>query len=145
VDLHLDDRLLHGRILHGWGRSASIRRYVLIAAAPGGSARAAVHAAAAREAGAELVQAAPGDAPPPADGDFWLADGPAAALALWRAGRRYRRLILVGLRRPGGRRLGADVAADEADLDALRALQAAGVRCELRRFPDEAGETLPPL
>ena len=25
------------------------------------------------------------------------------------------------------------------------ALQAAGVRCTLRRFPDEAGETLPPL
>ncbi|MBN2169984.1 MAG: PTS sugar transporter subunit IIB [Candidatus Krumholzibacteriota bacterium] len=145
MDLHLDDRLLHGRILHGWGRRLGARRYVLVIPAAGDPARRAVYAAVAREAGAELVLAAADAAPAPRAGDFWLADGPAAALALWRAGRRYRRLILIGLRRSAGRRLGPDITADEADLDALRALQAAGVGCERRRFPDEAGEPLPPL
>ena len=137
--LHLDDRLLHGRILHGWGAALGVRRYVLISARLADAARRQLAEAAAAEAGCALACAAPGDvqlpAPLSAPGDFWLTDSPEAAEALLAEGTAFSELRLIGLREAQGRRFGEDVCVGERSLASLRRLAEAGVTVAVQRFP----------
>jgi mannose/fructose/N-acetylgalactosamine-specific phosphotransferase system component IIB len=139
VILHLDDRLLHGRILHGWGAALGVRRYVLISASLVDPARRRLAEAAAAEAGCALACAAPGDAQLPAPlsapGDFWLTDSPETAEALLAGGTTFSELRLIGLRETGGRRVSEDVCVGERSLTGLRRLAEAGVAVAVQRFP----------
>lgn len=146
VDLHLDDRLLHGRVLHGWGSVLKPRRYVLVSATLTCAERRQLYRQ--NAAGTKLLCLSPGAAmnetpPAPEDGDFWLTDSPAAALWLHEAGCPFRRLLLLGLRDAAGIVLGDGYRADASHLAQLRALALRGVVVELRPFPGAPGRPLP--
>jgi len=146
VDLHLDDRLLHGRILHAWGERLGLRRYILISRCLADPARAALYRGVAAEAGCEILclpLAEPWDLPAADEGDFWLTDEPSGALALLERGGRLERLLVLGLRDPDGEDLGDGMRAGPESLATLRSLAAGGVAVEIRPFPDVAGRALP--
>ncbi len=146
VDLHLDDRLLHGRILHGWGRILKPRRYVLVSERLTDATLCDLYADTAAGSDTELCCFAPeqGAAPQPRENDFWLTDAPAAALWLLDAGPAYRRLTVIGLREatgpelPDGSRIGSE------SMARLWELAARGVTVRLQSFPGEAPRALPP-
>jgi mannose/fructose/N-acetylgalactosamine-specific phosphotransferase system component IIB len=145
VDLHLDDRLLHGRILHGWGRVLKPRRYVLVSERLADPELCGLHAEAAEANDAQLCCIVPGEGMPPSarEGDFWLTDAPAAALWLLDVDRPFERLIVIGLREatgpilPDGNRIG------EESLARLGELSVRAVNVELRAFPAETPRALP--
>jgi len=148
VDLHLDDRLLHGRILHGWAAALRPRRFVLVSAGLPGSPREPIFAAAARELDASLLCLDPGGSlvpPAPAPGDFWLTDSAAGARWLVESGAPVERLVLVGLRDPAGHRLAEDLQVDAEPLAVLRALWCRGLLVVQQRFPGESARPLPAL
>ena len=140
MDLHLDDRLLHGRILHGWGTRLAPSRYVLVSGRLADEAAWRPYRDAAAGAGADLLYLNDGeDAPPaPRTGEFWLTDSPAAALWLLANGPAPERLLLIGLRDAEGRALPGDFRVSQAHLADLLRLADAGVAVFLQRFPTEA-------
>jgi mannose/fructose/N-acetylgalactosamine-specific phosphotransferase system component IIB len=144
VDLYLDDRLLHGRILHGWAPVLRPRRLLLVARGVRGAQVEVLYAAAAAELGVELCCLEPGGAPPPAsaDGDFWLTDAPENVGWLVAAGLAPRRLVVIGLREAGGRDLAKDLTVGETALAVLRELAAAGLEIVQQRFPGETPRSL---
>ncbi len=148
MDLYLDDRLLHGRILHGWAPVLRPQRFVLAARGLPGSQQATLYAAAATESGAAIHCCDPwgGEAlPAVAAGDFWLAQEPQAAAALLAAGLAVERLVIIGLREAAGRPLAADFAPSPASLDALAALGERGVGVLVQSFPGEAAAPIAQL
>lgn len=144
MDLYLDDRLLHGRILHGWVPALRPRRIVLLARGLPGRAEFASYAEAAAEVDTALHGCDPWAAPPPAPaaGDFWLTDAPAAAARLLAIGPLPARLLIIGLRDPESPVLAADFAPSGENRRALAALAAQGLAVLVQRFP---GETATPL
>jgi mannose/fructose/N-acetylgalactosamine-specific phosphotransferase system component IIB len=144
VDLHLDDRLLHGRILHGWMPVLNPARLLLVSPALADARGQALYADAAAELGAALRCLAPGGAPPPAPapGDFWLTDAPDGARWLLDEGLRIQRLVIIGLREAGGRALAADLQAGESTLARLGQLARAGVQIVHQPFPGEPARAL---
>ncbi len=145
MDLHLDDRLLHGRILHGWGRILKPSRYVLVSRRLADPELCGLHAETALASGVELKCVVPErDAPPASrEGDFWLTDDPAAAHWLLDTGRPFGRLIVIGLRDERGLVLSEDNRIGEENLALLTKLTTRSVTVELRAFPGEAPRTLP--
>lgn len=140
MDLHLDDRLLHGRILHGWLPALRPARLVLVAAGLGADGRAAEFAAALAELALPLLCCDPQRAAPPpapAAGDFWLTDAPAHCDWLRAQGLPVARLVIIGLRDQGGAALAPDFAPAAESRRRLLALAAAGLPCLLQRFPSE--------
>jgi len=137
--LHLDDRLLHGRILQGWGPRLGTRRYVLVSQRLPADELEARYGASAAQAGCEIRCCDPEAAAalgPPGEGEFWLTDNPVSAWALWQAGARIETLVLVGLRDAGGKRFAEDVVAGERSRGALATLADLGVVLQIQRFPD---------
>jgi hypothetical protein len=148
VDLHLDDRLLHGRILHGWAPLLRPRRFVLAARELPGSQAAALFAAGAVESGAGVLCCDPwagAPLPPALPGDFWLAASAPAAARLLAAGLAVERLVIIGLREAAGRPLAPDFAPSPASVDVLAAIAAGGIGVLIQRFPGEPGTPLAPL
>ena len=143
--LHLDDRLLHGRILHGWALPLGIRRFVLVSARQAAADRRAQFREAALPR--RLVFVLPGDAawpaPEPEDGDFWLCDSLEGVEFLLASGPVPEGLILIGLRE-GGTPLAADIAPSKKTGRRLEALSRAGLAIEIRPFPGAPGLPLPP-
>ena len=152
--LHLDDRFLHGKILHGWGGRLGIRRYLLITRAPLAADRLAGFREAAGEAGASLCVYCVGEKPSAEAGaalgeqradDFWLCESPAAALGLIWEGRKIARLLIVAVRDAEGLSLGEEYCFGRSTIAAMRALRQAGVGLEARPFPDADALDLEPL
>ena len=143
--LHLDDRLLHGRILHGWAQPLGVRRFVLVSARLDDADRRAqfLEAALPRDLAFVLPGNAAWPAPEPEDGDFWLCDSPECAEFLLASGPAPVALILIGLRE-GGKPLAPDIAPSMATERSLEALVHAGLPVEIRPFPGEPGRPLPP-
>ena len=140
MDLHLDDRLLHGRILHGWAPPLRVRRFVLVSARLGEADRRAQFREAALPR--RLVFVLPGEAawpaPEPEEGDFWLCDSLEGVDFLLASGPVPERLTLIGLRE-GGAPLAADIAPSKATARKLEALARAGLAIEIRPFPGAPG------
>jgi len=146
VDLHLDDRLLHGRILHGWLPVLKPARLVLVARGLVGSPQAALYAEAAAELGLPLICCEPDGSPPPlAAADFWLTNSPQAARDLQAGGAAIRRLVIVGLRDAGGSPLAVDFTPDADSRAALLQLGESGIAVLVQRFPGEAAVPLAAL
>jgi mannose/fructose/N-acetylgalactosamine-specific phosphotransferase system component IIB len=138
VDLYLDDRLLHGRILHGWLPVLRPARIVLVARGLAGGPQAAIYAEAAAETGLPLVCHEPdGALPLPAPGDFWLTNTPQAARGLKASGATVERLVIIGLRDAGGLPLATDFTPTAGSLAALVQLGESGIRAVVQRFPGE--------
>lgn len=147
MDLHLDDRLLHGRILHGWAPRLKPQRFVLVASGLPARAEFASYAAAAAELGISLHGCDPwvDPLPAPAAGDFWIADAPAAAARLLEAGLRPLRLVVIGLRDADTAALAPDFAPGPASRRALAALAAGGLPVLVQPFPAETAIPLAAL
>ena len=139
MTLHLDDRLLHGRILLGWAQRLDATRFILISERLADPALRQSYAAIAAAEGLEIACLAPGEFPARsgelAPDGFWLSDSAESALALWRSGLRFERLVLIGLREAEGEALGEDVAVGAGSRRALDELLAAGIRIECQRYP----------
>ncbi len=144
MDLHLDDRLLHGRILHGWGTRLTPSRYVLVSERLVDEAARESYRMGAESAGAELLCLRSGeDAPPePRSGEFWLTDAPETALWLRQCGVAVERLLLIGLRDAEGRELPGDYRVSASHLSGLKRLEELGVAVLLQPFPTEAPRVL---
>ncbi|MCB9514701.1 MAG: hypothetical protein R3C71_03915 [Candidatus Krumholzibacteriia bacterium] len=144
MDLHLDDRLLHGRILHGWAPVLRPARVLLVSPALADARGRALYAEAGAELDAALRFLAPGGEPPPAPapGDFWLTDAPGGARWLLASGLAVARLVIIGLREAGGRALAEDLRAGAATLARLDDLAAAGVEILHQPFPGGPARTL---
>lgn len=147
MDLHLDDRLLHGRILHGWAPTLGPRRFVLVARGLPARPEFASYAAAVAELDATLHGCDPwADSPPAAaPEDFWLVEGPAAAARLLEAGLRPQRLVVIGLRDADAAALAPDFAPGPANRRALAALAAGGLPIVVQPFPAESATPLATL
>ena len=139
MDLHLDDRLLHGRILHGWLPVLKPTRIVLVARGLAGSPRALLYAASAAELGLPLVccEFAGEQLPAPQLGDFWLTDALPALEGLPRAGVEMKGLVIIGLREAGGQPLAEDFTPSAESLATLLQLAARGLIVSCQRFPNE--------
>ncbi len=139
MDLHLDDRLLHGRILHGWLPVLKPTRIVLVARGLADSPRALLYAASAAELGLPLVCCELADAqlPAPRPGDFWLTDAPPALESLPRVGIEIKGLVIIGLREAGGQPLAEDFTPAAESLAALLQLAEGGLIVRCQRFPNE--------
>lgn len=147
MDLHLDDRLLHGRILHGWAPTLRPQRFVLVARGLPARLEFASYAAAAAELDISLHGCDPWADPLPAPvaGDFWLTDAPAAAARLVACGCAPARLVVIGLRDPEAPALAPDFAPGPASRSALAALAAGGLPVFIQRFPSESATPLAAL
>lgn len=146
MDLHLDDRLLHGRILHGWGERLGTRRYVLISERLADPVLRRSFQLAAEMAGASLRCLLPEDlgAGPvhlPRD-EFWLTDSAVTALRLREAGWSFERLVVIALRDDEGVRLADDLCVGDVSRRALGRLETAGVVVEHRAFPADEGRAI---
>lgn len=146
MDLHLDDRLLHGRILHGWGSVLDVRRYVLLSRRLSDPQLRALHAAGAESVGAESICVQPEiDAPPaPREGDFWLTDAVATARWLVDSDPHCEGLIVIGLREENGLALPEGNRIGDESMAELERLAAGGLKVELRPFPGQSPMPLPP-
>lgn len=136
MDLYLDDRLLHGRILHGWGGALRPRRYVLVTSTALAPASGEAYRAGAAARGADFAAASlsGGGLPEPEAGDFWLLDSLDTALRLIGRGFGCERLIVTGLR--GGASAGdGDFALGAARRIQIARLQLDGVEVLLQAFP----------
>lgn len=99
MDLHLDDRLLHGRILHSWAERLGPARWVLVSQSLAEPELASIYSAAAEATGAFcLVCSDVTSPPPPMTDDFWLTDDLALVRRLMTSSLGFSRLIVIGLR-----------------------------------------------
>lgn len=143
--VRVDDRLIHGQVVAVWLRSVGADRIVIVddrvaadpflvevltLAAPADVAVEVVGVAAGAARVAELVTAA--------DRAFVLVKTPTTALALLRAGVPIDVLNVGGMGAgPGRRPLYRNISASEDERAALREIEAAGTRVEIRVVPDD--------
>ena len=139
--LHIDDRLLHGRILHGWDRGRA-KRFVLISRRLADPAIRELYAQAAGKPTVFLPMA--GEDPAPEEkGDFWLADHPAAAAYLLEKGVALEALWIIALRQ-GGEFLRPDLTPDGVSLALLDDLRSRGLSVAYRPFLEAEAVAWPP-
>jgi len=137
--LHLDDRLLHGKILHGWS-AAQASRIVLLSR----RLEDADLSARCREAagGIPCISLdAEAKLPNPQPGDFWLTDNLELAGELLRSGR-AECLKIIGLRQ-GGEELGSDFSPEEQSRKMLDEWASQGLRIEIQSFPSSSARIWP--
>jgi mannose/fructose/N-acetylgalactosamine-specific phosphotransferase system component IIB len=147
----VDDRLIHGQVILGWGRRLSPRRILVVDDRIAGDAweRELLAAAAPPEIAAEfltvgaaaraLENGARGDETAARGGQepaFVLMESPASALALAEAGFVIPDLNLGGLHRPGGLQVTPYLFLLPEDLAALRGLAVRGTRIYAQDLPD---------
>jgi hypothetical protein len=137
--LHLDDRLLHGKILHGWA-AAEAPRIVLISTrlqdfglsdrcqeAAGGSLC--------------ICLATSAKLPEPEPGDFWLTDNLDLARELLGA-RKAESLKIIGMRQQG-EELGPDFCPNSSSRKLLDEIASQGLRIEIQSFPSSRARIWP--
>ncbi len=139
--LHLDDRLLHGKILHGWS-AASSPRIVLISESLDDPELAASCAEAADPAACLCLEPGGEDLPEFRQGDFWLVDSLESAAGLLRRGA-FPALRIIGLRE-GGEELGPDFSPGAAARKLLDEMASEGLRIDIQSFPGARAWTWPP-
>ncbi len=137
--LHLDDRLLHGKILHGWS-AAQASRIVLLSPRLKDSELSGLCQEA---AGGSLCicLASSAKLPEPEPGDFWLTDNLELARELLRAGN-AESLKIIGLRQ-GGEELGPDFCPDSSSRKMLDEMASQGLRIEIQSFPSSRARIWP--
>ena len=110
MDIHLDDRLLHGRIIHGWCERIESRRCLLVSARMTDPATCGLYRAVAEDAGLSLLCVTPELAAAELEAeDFVLTDRPACVASLLDAGLVFDELIITGLRDEAGEICGKDI------------------------------------
>ncbi len=139
--LHLDDRLLHGKILHGWSAS-SARRIGLISERMADPQQRTSCAEAAAPAPCLYIEPKARPLPPWAEGDFCLTDSLQLAAVLLREGA-FAGLKIIGLRE-GGEDLGPDFSPGVASRKLLDEMALEGLRIEIQPFPGTRAWTWPP-
>ncbi|MCP4546129.1 MAG: PTS sugar transporter subunit IIB [bacterium] len=145
MNYHLDNRCLHGRILHGWGTRLRVKRYLIFSLDLSDPQIRELYRDGARSVGCEIeffASSADYSSHVERTGDFWLVDSPAAALELNRVEPRFERLILIGLRDQSGEVISEDVRLSADNRALLEELAAHNVSIEIRRFPENDGKTL---
>jgi mannose/fructose/N-acetylgalactosamine-specific phosphotransferase system component IIB len=138
----VDDRLIHGQVVLGWGRRLGPSTIVVVDDRIAGDAweRELLASAAPCEMSAEFLTIAEA-ARSLADGgpdvpSFVLLETPAAALRLAEAGFVIPELNLGGLHREGGLQVTPFLFLLPSDLDALRKLSGRGTRIYAQDLPD---------
>jgi mannose/fructose/N-acetylgalactosamine-specific phosphotransferase system component IIB len=138
----VDDRLIHGQVVLGWGRRLGPERLLVVddRIARDGWERELLEAAAPPETPVSFLTVAEASRALSADEDprsaFVLLESAATAVALAEAGFLVPVLNLGGVHDPGGRSVTPYLYLAEEDLDALRRLAARGVEIYAQDVPD---------
>ncbi|MFN2433130.1 MAG: PTS system mannose/fructose/N-acetylgalactosamine-transporter subunit IIB [Gemmatimonadota bacterium] len=138
----VDDRLIHGQVILGWGRRFRPQRLIVVDDRIAGDPweRELLGSAAPPEVAAEFLSVGAAARALRADGGpetaFVLLETPRSAVRLAEAGYVVPELNLGGLHREGGLRLTAYLFLSPDDVAAVRALHAAGTRVYAQDVPD---------
>jgi mannose/fructose/N-acetylgalactosamine-specific phosphotransferase system component IIB len=140
--LHVDDRLLHGKILHGWS-AFSARRILLISEDLDDEARVSAYKRVAHPVKLQCLLPGVDSLPPEMEGDFWLTDSLSIVKKLLEKKTQITSLVVIGLRQ-GGEELGPDFAPDSTVRNLLDSLTLKGLKIEIQAFPRAEAWIWPP-
>jgi len=140
--LHVDDRLLHGRILHGWN-AASAARILLVSERLDDEVLRRAFRLSAEPARILFVRPVAGPIPAERKGDFWLSDSLSCVEAMLEGKASISVLKIIGLRE-GGEALGPDLSPSAESRSALDRLAGGGLPVFLQPFPGDRPRAWPP-